>query len=157
MADKNYQDIVNGIDSLANGNSLKTNGKVTGVNVAAVAGVSKATLYRYFKDHVELRETYDALRKNGIRLSDDAPETIEQAFLQQKEEIKLLRSELAEYKNNAAKTDKLKSHQIQILWMDNERLQAEIKRLQDKIESKANVAVLPSRKEGIEESSEVDL
>lgn len=148
MADNNYQDILNGLDALATGNAHKTNGKITAVNVAVQSGVSKATLYRYFDDHKELREAFDTLKKNGIRVSDDAPETIEQAYRQQKEEIKFLRSELAEVKNNAAKTDKLKSHQIQLLWMDNERLQTEIRRLQVKYESKDNVTVLFSSSEG---------
>lgn len=146
MTDKNYQAIIDALDLLANGSPKKSNGKITGVNVAAEAGVSKATLYRYFDDHEELKASYTALRKNGIRMTDDAPETIQQAYKLLQDEVKHLRTELAELKNNAEHTNKLKSHQIQLLWMDNERLQSEVRRLLGKIENTDNVIVLSSGK-----------
>jgi len=143
MADKNYQTIIDALDLLANGTPKKTNGKITGVNVAAEAGISKASLYRYFNNHKELKNAYDTLQKNGIRLSDVAPETIQQAYSLLKDEVKHLRSELSEVKKKSDQTNKLKSHQIQLLWMDNERLQGVVRFLQSKSESRYNVSVLP--------------
>lgn len=146
MTDKTCQAIIDALDLLANGTPKKTNGKITGVNVAAEAGVSKATLYRYFDDNNDLKDSYNALRKNGIRITDDAPETIQQAYKLLKDEVKHLRSELAEAKKKAEQTNKLKSHQIQLLWMDNERLKGEVNRLLAKSKSTENVTVLPRGK-----------
>lgn len=123
MPDKSYHEIVDAIDLLATGTPKKTNGKITVVNVAAEAGLSKASVYRYFKEHKELEEAYIALRKNGIRRGEAiAPETVEEAYLLLRDEVKHLRSELAEVKRQADQTNKLKSHQILVLWTENERL-----------------------------------
>src|SRR5688572_1744380 len=105
MKDKNYRQIVNALDLLANGTPTKSNGKVTGVNVAKEAGISKATLYRYFHEHADLREAYEALRKNGIRVTEDPPETIQQAYRLLKDEVKRLRSELVNIKRTAELTN----------------------------------------------------
>lgn len=129
MPDKNYQAIIDALDVLARGVSTKTNGKITGVNVAKEAGIGKATLYRYFKEHSNLNDAYEALRRNGIRITDDVPETLQEAYRLREQEVKNLRLELNKRKNEAANLNKLRAHQIQLLWMDNERLQGEVARL----------------------------
>lgn len=130
MPDKNYQTIIDALDVLARGASIKTNGKITGVNVAIEAGIAKATLCRYFNEFSELKDSYGKLRRNGVCPSDNPPETLQDAYRHLEKEIKELRLILTEHKKNADKLNKLKSHQIQILWMDNERLSGEVKRLQ---------------------------
>ncbi len=150
MPDKNYQTIVDALDVLARGASKKTNGKITGVNVAKEAGISKASLYRYFKEFPELDDAYRTLRRNGRCLTEDAPETLQDEYRLLMQEVKSLRSVVAQEKKDSAKMNELKSHQIQLLWMDNERLQAEVERLSaqqkqsDKIKPD-NVTILPTR------------
>ncbi|MBK9446136.1 MAG: TetR family transcriptional regulator [Betaproteobacteria bacterium] len=146
MPDKNRQAIVDALDVLARGASTKTNGKVTGVNLAKEAGVSKATLYRYFNEFPDLNEAYVTLKRNGIRLTDDVPETLQEAYRLLEQEVKNLRSELNRVKKEAAKLNELKSHQIQLLWMANERLQSEVTRLLGLSHKSENVTVLPTRK-----------
>lgn len=142
MSDKTYQAIVDAQDLLATGRAAKTNGKVTAVNVAKEAGIGKATLYRYFDEYSELRQAFDAMRKNGIRISDDVPETIQQAYRLLKDEVKRLRSELAETKRTADHGNKLKAHQIKLLWSENERLQSEVRRLNERERARGNVTAL---------------
>ena len=129
-----HQSIIDALDLLATGKPKKTNGKITAVHVAAEADISKATLYRYFKSHPKLEEDYKYLRKNDISLSDDAPGTILQAYKLLEEEVKKRRSELSKVKKEAEQINNLKSHQIQVLWMENERLQQKLIRLQEKSE-----------------------
>ncbi len=129
MKDKTYQAIVDALDQLASGKPARTNGKITGVNLAKEANVSKATLYRYLEQNTDLQETYDALRKNGVREDVLVPETIDQANRLLKSEVKQLRSELAEVRRQAERSNKIKAHQIQLLWLENERLQGEVARL----------------------------
>lgn len=129
MKDKTLQAITDALDLLASGKPAKSNGKITGVNLAREAGVSKATLYRYLDQNADLQEAYNALRKNGVREDVVVPETIEQANRLLKAEVKQLRSELAEVRRQADLSNKLKAHQIQLLWLENERLQGEVARL----------------------------
>lgn len=129
MKDKTLQAITDALDLLASGKPAKSNGKITGVNLAREAGVSKATLYRYLDQNTDLQEAYNALRKNGVREDVVVPETIEQANRLLKAEVKQLRSELAEVRRQAEFSNKLKAHQIQLLWLENDRLQGEIARL----------------------------
>lgn len=123
MSDRSYQAIVDAMDKLANGTPESTNGKITGVNLAVEARVSKATLYRYLTDFPQLQEAYSALRHNGIKRTTDAPETLQQANKLIQDEVKYLRIELKKLKKETEELNKLKSHQIQLLWLDNERLQ----------------------------------
>lgn len=129
MKDKTLQAITDALDLLASGKPAKSNGKTTGVNLAREAGVSKATLYRYLDQNADLQDAYNALRKNGVREDVVVPETIEQANRLLKAEVKQLRSELAEVRRQADLSNKLKAHQIQLLWLENERLQGEVARL----------------------------
>jgi len=133
MKDKTYQLIVNALDLLATGRPEKTNGKITGLNVAREAGVSKATLYRYFDEYSDLRATYEAMRKNGVLVAEEVPETIQHAYRLVKEEVKSLRSELAEMRREAVLNNKLKANQIFLLWTDNERLKGEVARLAEQV------------------------
>jgi len=129
VKDKTLQAITDALDLLASGKPAKSNGKITGVNLAREAGVSKATLYRYLDQNTDLQEAYNALRKNGVREDVVFPETIEQANRLLKAEVKQLRSELAEVRRQAEFSNKLKAHQIQLLWLENDRLQGEVARL----------------------------
>lgn len=144
MSDKNHQAIIDALDVLARGASTKTNGKITGINVAKEASISKATLYRYLKEFPNLNGAYETLRKNGISRTDDAPVTLQEAYRLRELEVKHLRSELNQYKKDATNINKLKAHQIQLLWMENERLQSEVIRLQGMITD--NVIRLASQK-----------
>lgn len=146
MKDRTHRAIINAMDLLATGRSANTNGKVTAVNVAKEAGIGKATLYRYFEEHADLRQAYDAMRKNGIRLVDEVPETIQQAYRMLKDEVKRLRTELAEARRIADQGNELKAHQIQLLWTDNERLKKQVSRLQNSGTVAGNVVPLNAPK-----------
>lgn len=130
MADKNHQAIIDALDVLARGVSTKTNGKITSVNLAREAGVSRATIYRYLDEFHDLNDAFEALRKNGLQRTDNAPITLLEAYKQRESEVKKLRAELNECKQEIKKINNLRANQIQLLWMDNERLQAENNRLQ---------------------------
>lgn len=156
MPDKNHQAIVDALDVLARGASTKTNGKITGVNLAREAGVSKATLYRYFNEFPDLNEAYEALRRNGIRVTEDVPETLQEAYRLLEQEVKNLRSELSRIKKDAAKLNELKSHQIQLLWMENDRLQGEVMRLRELGMNAEKVTMLPIRESAADVSGGVN-
>ncbi|MFM4713599.1 HTH domain-containing protein [Aeromonas veronii] len=130
MADKNHQAIIDALDVLARGVSTKTNGKITSVNLAREAGVSRATIYRYLDEFQDLNDAFKTLRKNGLQRTDNAPITLLEAYQQRESEVKKLRAELNECKQEIKKINNLRANQIQLLWMDNERLQAENNRLQ---------------------------
>ncbi|MGN5161192.1 hypothetical protein [Aeromonas dhakensis] len=129
MADKNHQAIIDALDVLARGVSTKTNGKITSVNLAREAGVSRATIYRYLDEFHDLNDAFEALRKNGLQRTDNAPITLLEAYKQRESEVKKLRAELNECKQEIKKINNLRANQIQLLWMDNERLQTENNRL----------------------------
>lgn len=129
MADKNHQAIIDALDLLARGASTKTNGKITSVNLAREAGVSRATIYRYLDEFQDLNDAFEALKKNGIQRTDNAPITLLEAYQQRELEVKKLRSELKECKQDIVNINKLRAHQIQLLWMENNRLQDELSRL----------------------------
>lgn len=129
MADKHHQAIIDALDVLARGASTKTNGKIMSVNLAREAGVSRATIYRYLDEFQDLNDAFEALKKNGIQRTDNAPITLLEAYQQRELEVKKLRSELKECKQDIVNINKLRAHQIQLLWMENNRLQDELSRL----------------------------
>ncbi|MEN3802737.1 hypothetical protein ABDZ32_19410 [Aeromonas veronii] len=129
MADKNHQAIIDALDLLARGASTKTNGKITSVNLAREAGVCRATIYRYLDEFTDLNDAFESLKKNGLQRTDNAPITLLEAYQQRESEVKKLRAELKECKQEITKINNLRAHQIQLLWMDNERLQTENNRL----------------------------
>ncbi|MGL6523062.1 hypothetical protein [Aeromonas salmonicida] len=129
MADKNHQAIIDALDLLARGASTKTNGKITSVNLAREAGVSRATIYRYLDEFTDLNDAFESLKKNGLQRTYNAPITLLEAYQQRELEVKKLRAELKECKQEITKINNLRANQIQLLWMDNERLQTENNRL----------------------------
>jgi AcrR family transcriptional regulator len=142
MKDKTYQSIVDALDLLATAKPARTNGKITAVNLAKEAGIGKASLYRYFEKFPALRQEYQNLRRRGIVVEDVVPETIQQAYRLLKEEVRRLRSELSQVKQGAELTSKLRAHQIQLLWLDNERLRNEVSRLTNEANRGSNVISL---------------
>ncbi|MCC0087742.1 HTH domain-containing protein [Aeromonas veronii] len=142
MADKHHQAIIDALDVLARGASTKTNGKITSVNLAREAGVSRATIYRYLDEFHDLNDAFEVLRKNGLQRTDNAPITLLEAYQQRESEVKKLRAELNECKQEIKKINNLRAHQIQLLWMDNERLQAENNRLQKIIDDNVTKLML---------------
>jgi AcrR family transcriptional regulator len=144
MNDKNYQAIVDALDLLGSGKHAISNGKITALNVAIEAGISKATLYRYFDRVEQLRKGFESIRRRGINFEDEAPDTPVRAYLHVKTEIKHLRDELATEKRRSTESDRLKSHQLLVLWSENERLKNEINRLSRALERYSNVVLLPN-------------
>ncbi len=129
MKDKTLQAITDALDRLASGKPTKSNGKVTGVNLTKESGVSKATLYRYLEQNLELQAAFDALRKHGVRKDDAVPENQEHANRLMNDEVKQLRAALAENRRQSEQEINLKAHQIELLWLENGRLRAEVSRL----------------------------
>ncbi|MBK6716231.1 MAG: hypothetical protein IPG57_14350 [Burkholderiales bacterium] len=129
MKDRTFQAIFDALDRLASGRPSKGSGKVTGVNLVKESGVSKATLYRYLEKNLDLRDAYDTLRRNGVRADDAVPENQEQANRLMSDEVKQLRSALVESRRQLEQEKKLRAHQIELLWLGNERLRTEVDRL----------------------------
>lgn len=133
--DPDYLNIVDATDRLASGTSTKTNGKITNVNLAKEAGISKATLYRRFEDFPDLRTTFIALRKNGRPAEDHSLETEEDSRQATQREIKTLRAD----KKDLCKQLKVKTMQIGLLWLKIKSLE---ERLKESPPSEGNVTPL---------------
>jgi len=144
MADKTKLAISTAIDTLGRGASRKTNGKITAVNLALEAGVSKATLYRYFDDNPDLLKDFEAVKSRGVNSDGDAPVTMDDALRNAKDEIAALRKMISDMKDAADKDDKLRSHQIFVLWKENQRLNAQLKRMESK-DDKSNLFPINGR------------
>jgi len=129
MTDRNKSAIIDALNQLASAKPTRTNGKITGVNLAKEAGVSKATLYRHLNSYAELRDAYNTLRKNGVQTDAVIPETLEQAFRLATNEVKTLRSTLSSERAENERMTKLRANQVQLLWLEVERLQKENNRL----------------------------
>ena len=132
MTDKTKLAISAAIDALGRGVPTKTNGKITAINLAREAGVSKATLYRYFEHNADLASDFEAVKSRGATPNDDAPVTLADALENAKVEIASLRKLISDMKEAAAKNDKLESHQVFVLWKENQRLSEYIKRMESK-------------------------
>lgn len=144
MAVEKHQSIVDAIDKLAEGKPLKSDGRITAVNVAREACISKATLYRAFEDDDELRKSFEGLRKGGVR-PDNAPvQTLEEANRALKQEVKLLRAALAEKNSTAEVRNKTKANQIQVLWSEVQRLEVLLARRQSPTTASKNVVSIDS-------------
>lgn len=141
MSDKTKFAISAAIDALGSGAPRKTNGKITAINIAREAGVSKATLYRYLGIYSDLAEEFEAVRSRGITTNDDAPVTVDDALAHAKTEIVALRKLISNMKDAADKNDKLKSHQILVLWKENQRLNAYIERIESTQENSKMFAI----------------
>lgn len=143
MRDKTLQAILDAMDLLATGQPARTDGKLTAANLWKEAGVSKATLYRYFGMYPdELKEPFEHLRRAGVQRG-EAPESLEQENDQLKAEIKALRSLIKNQKEEFARDSKQKAHTVFILWKEVERLKAENQRLRSGLASRGNIIEFP--------------
>lgn len=125
MSDINYNSICAALDALESGALNESGGKVTGVNLARIAKVSKATLYRYLERNQELQERYSSLRKSTRPFRQAGATGATAETLSLSETVEALRSEMAQLRRVSEEKHKLHLHQIQILWMENRRLQSE--------------------------------
>lgn len=121
--DETYKAITDALDRLGADDRIKKRAKTTAVNVALEAGISKATLYRYFKTHEKLRGDYDVIRKRAGRRSIEAPGTLQEAWAAAQTEIRELRRQLSE----AEVAAKLKAQQVLLLWAENKSLRSKVK------------------------------
>ena len=137
MKDKTQKAIESAIDRLANGETLSTNGKISAVNLAQEAGISKATLYRYFDEHDSLRRDYDAIRRRG-RGSVEAPLTVGDALAVAQQEIKELRRRLNEEEALA----RVRAQQLFLLWTDNRALTKKLAEQPIRPSKGANLTIL---------------
>ena len=140
MKNKTSQAIGDAISRLATGEPLVTNGKMTAINVAREAGISKATLYRYFESDESLRGDFEAVSRNTVR-DPDAPLTVQDALKDAHLEIKDLRRKLAD----AEKLGRVRAQQIFLLWAENKALNTRL-RIQGKAEPTLNVVAMPAKK-----------
>ena len=124
MSEKQYQAIVDAIDRLARGEARKSNGKLIPINVAREAGISKASLYRYFGNHELLRKEFDDCQKQGVRIQDRELTAADDALAAAQTEVLELRKRLDEVKS----TLKLRDQQLFLLWAENKRLARDLKR-----------------------------
>ncbi len=142
------QQIIDAMDLLATGCSKKTNGKISAVNLAKEASISKATLYRYFESHEDLEKAFQLLRRNGVRLV-EAPETVEQENANLKAETKALRSKIAEQERMELLEKKVMANQIFVLWQEVERLTQEQDRLLQRLKAFDNIRLMEREQDAI--------
>lgn len=142
MIDETYQRIVDGIDLLASGEPKRSNGKITSSNLIKESGVSKATLYRYFKKFPDLFEIFIKLRRKGVT-KNDSPFTLEEENNQLKNEIKSLRANISSENTDALLKCKVYAHKIFILHQEVNRLNTLIINLRGKLSNFDNITILP--------------
>lgn len=115
-----HKAITDALDRLATSDRIK---KITAMDVVREAGISKASLYRYFEADKDLRRDYDAIRKSSVCGNSEAPGTLQEAFANAQAEIRELRQQLAE----AEAAGTLKAQQVLLLWKENKALRRELK------------------------------
>ncbi|CAJ8261725.1 Uncharacterised protein [Burkholderia pseudomallei] len=142
MKDATHGAIDDALNRLASKQPSRTNGKVTGINVAYEAGIAKATLYRYFDSHPGLRDKYNTLRKGGIDATKIASDAQSPSTGPSREDAETLRKALAEAERAAEKSRQLLAHQVELLWLDNERLRQEVLNLTAQVDAMQNVVPL---------------
>lgn len=123
MKQSSYDAIYAAIERHANGAAKLTDGKITHVNIAKEAKVGRATVYRCFDEHAPLREKFEKLKKNGPNQTQEPPQTLHEAFLAAKKEIKQLRNDLKEEKQRSEQMEKLSANVIFILKREILRLE----------------------------------
>lgn len=128
MKDKTYRAIVDALILLKAGNAEKSNGKISGVNLAKEAGISKATLYRYLETNSDLQESYDDLRRHGSSIRDAISTNVTQENRILRQEVIRLRSEMADMRRQLSQLNSLKAHQIHLVWLENKKLKEELLR-----------------------------
>ncbi|POB00452.1 MULTISPECIES: hypothetical protein [Chromobacterium] len=129
MKQSSYDAIDAAIERHANGTAKLTDGKITHVNIAKEAKVGRATVYRCFDEHAALKEKFEKLKKNGLNQTQEPPQTLHEAFLAAKKEIKQLRDNLKEEKQRSEHKEKLSANMIFILKREIQRLETENKNL----------------------------
>lgn len=144
MKDSTYQAIDGALDGMGNERATTIRSKVSGIEVAQRARVSKATLYRYLDAHPALRNKYNTLRTNVDLPNVDVPneptpEALVRAHHTAEDEVNRLRTALAEAVRAAERSDKLSAHQIELLWLDNERLRRELQNVSSQLGAPGNV------------------
>ena len=144
MRQSNYDAIDAAIDRHANGTVRLSNGKITHVNIAKEAQVGRATLYRSFDEHATLREKFETLKKNGANKTIEPPQTLHEAFLDAKEEVKRLRRELDDERRRSDDNRKLCANMIFVLKRRVQVLETENANLRTQ-HSVSQVITLPLR------------
>jgi AraC-like DNA-binding protein len=121
-----YKSIVDAMNKLALGEPVKTNGRLTALNLATEAGISRATLYRQFDEYPDLGESFGKLKRNQTALDDVPPLSVHDALDDSQKEVKALRVELAAERKKHDQIDKQRLHQIALLWSANQLLEKQI-------------------------------
>ncbi|MDR6419972.1 hypothetical protein J2801_002223 [Paraburkholderia phenoliruptrix] len=139
MKDSTYRAIDDALEGIGNERAITMRSKISGIEVARRAGVSKATLYRYLDAHPALRNKYNTLRTNVDVPNDPTPEALVRAHHTAEDEVNRLRTALAEAVRAAEQSDKLSAHQIELLWLDNARLRRELQNVSSQLAAPGNV------------------
>ncbi|WP_244744690.1 hypothetical protein [Paraburkholderia terricola] len=129
MRQSNYKAIDGALDRHKSGTTRHSDGKVTVVNIAREARVGRATVYRCFAEHADLKTKYDQLYTQGASKAVEPPETPHEAFLQARDEIKHLRDELKDVKRQADEQRKMSANMIFVLKRRIEVVETENKNL----------------------------
>lgn len=131
MTDKGYHAVIDAIERLVRGLSTTTNGKLIPVNVAREAGISKASLYRYFERYDGLRKEFDEAQKQGVRVEDRKIITVQDSLAAATTEARELRRRLT----SAERELKIRDQQIFLLWSDNKELSVQLKKARETTEA----------------------
>lgn len=142
MRQSNYEAIDGALDRLMSGMTRHSNGKVTVVNIAKEACVGRATVYRSFAEHTDLKTKYDNLATQGSSKAIEPPQTPHEAFLQARDEIKRLRRELKDVRRQADEQQKLSANMIFVLKRKIEVVETENKNLRGN-QSRPTVIPIP--------------
>jgi hypothetical protein len=138
----NYDAIDGALDRHKSGMTRHSNGKVTVVNIATEARVGRATVYRCFAEHSELKTKYDNLCTQGPSKALEPPQTPHQAFLQARDEIKRLRQELKDVRQQADEQRTLSANMIFVLKRKIEVVETANKNLRNK-QTQSTVTQMP--------------
>jgi AcrR family transcriptional regulator len=121
-----YKKILRAITALAiKGRAAPVPERVIAKNIAAAAGISRATFYRYLKNHPELQCKYNDIDKprqlivRGIRPRGD---NLQEALM----EIERLRKEVSSARSERDEIARTKNAQIVLLWSECKRLREQL-------------------------------
>lgn len=145
MRQSNYDAIDGALDRHKSGMTRHSDGKVTVVNIAKEARVGRATVYRCFAEHTDLKTKYDDLCTHGSSKAVEPPQTPHDAFLQARDEIKRLRQELKDVRQQADEQQKLSANMIFVLKRKIEVVETENKNLRGKQSQSTVIQMLPPR------------
>lgn len=140
MKDSTYKALAAAVDAFVRNQGVGT-AKVSISKIAKTANISRATAYRYFDEKNGLAEVLNALNKSCSR---EAVVPIGESSVDRSsgDEVKRLKKELSNEKKAFECTNKLKSHQIELLWLENERLNKLVKELVRNAAENSNVVNL---------------